>query len=359
MTTLANQPRGFSRRPAARGSVIIFVFGVIILTAFLLTKLIDRAGGELLAEAKAGKRAPLREEAYGVLNATLAVLASVAATDGGLYAPAQGWKDPLTFVTGVPSPGYQAQVSFADESGLLSLPHTDPVTLQRYLEGLGLARTDAERVLDALLVWTKPDYTATTYEADPHQYENAALPYAPPQRPLHTWEELRSIRVTRELFFDEQGEWNELGEKFRAGLTLHDIGQINLNSAGSSVLTALGLDAQQTGNIAHSRADPRATPFYRSVPEASGAWGTDLGAVTAAGVTTTCLRIHVTISQGGHVFRLEAVVTSGKAPATTTVNPRISTAAAAPDTTPAVRNWTRNRIDSPFHILELREDTGP
>ena len=352
------------RRRSRRGSVIIFVLGVIFLTAFLLTKLIDRSGGELLAEAKASSRAALREEAYNVLDATLAVLASVNATDGGLYAPGQGWADPLTWVKGIPAAGYQAHVDFADESGLLSLPHVDDTTLQRYLEGIGCASADAEKLVDALNVWTKRDYSARTTEADPQQYESGPLPYAPPQRALRSWEELRAIRVTRELFFDEQGNWNELGGRFRADATLHNIARANLNATRTPVLTALGLDSTQTGQIERNRADPHALPFFRTAAEASGAWGADLTAVNA-GTTVLCLRVRITVSQGGRVFRLEAVVTPGTAPAAPAAPPPpppntpAGSAAAAPETIPAVRNWTRNRIDYPFVILELREDSGP
>ncbi|MFI5337702.1 MAG: hypothetical protein ACHQ5A_13015, partial [Opitutales bacterium] len=311
----------------------------------------------------ASSRAPLREEAYAVLDTSLAVLGSISATDGGLHGPAQGWQDPLAFVTGVPSAGYQASVVVEDESGRLPLPHIDDATLQRYLEGLGCARADAERVIDALSVWTKQDYSATTYEADPHQYEAAALPYAPPQRPLHTWDELRAIRVTRELFFDEHGQWNDLGRRFCADASLHSFAHVNINSARSSVLIALGLDPQQTGNIERLRSDPKATPFFRTVGEASAAWGADLATITV-GADALCLRLKITVSQGGRIFHLEAVVANGNTPAPAPPPPATNggapgTTGTGAESTPAVRNWTRNRIDYPFRILELHEDTGP
>jgi hypothetical protein len=351
-------------RHSRRGSVILFVLGVIFLTAFLLTRFIDRSGGELLAEAKASSRAPLREEAYSVLDAALGVLASFNATDGGLHAPGQGWQNPLAYTQQAPNPGYTATVVIEDESGRLPLQHVDAATLQRYLEGIGCTRTDAEHVVDALMVWTKQGYTALTTEADPHQYESAPLPYGPPQRALRSWDELKAIRVTRELFFDETGRWNELGQRFRRGASLHNFARVNVNSASPDVLVGLGLDPQMAGKVDQVRSDPRTTPYQRTVGEASTAWGTDLSAL-AAGADALCLRVKVTVAQGARVYRLEAVVSpgnsaqSGPPPSAPSSTPATGNASTTTEGTTAVRSWSRNKVDYPFRILELREDTGP
>lgn len=365
-------PASISRQPPhqrRRGSVIIFMLGVIFLAAFLLTRLIDRAGGELLAEAKATSRAPLRAEAYSVLETSLAVLSSLSSTDGGLHAPGQGWSNPLAYVAEVPSAGYTADVVIEDESRKLSLPKIDESVLQRYLETIGLPRADAERAVDALLAWTKSSYTAHTYDADPRQYESAPLPYAPPQRALRSWEELRAIRVTRELFFDEQGNWNELGQKLRADLSLHSFAATNVNAASPTALVALGLEASQSEVVERMRA-LQTTPFQRTVSEASTAWGTDLTALHAS-ANVTCLRLLISVHQGGRNFHLDVVVSSGNAAAssqnasgtnngsTTTSSSDSSSTTSKIETAPATRAWSRKSIDYPFVILELREDTGP
>src|SRR4051812_46867390 len=54
-----------------RGSVIIFVLGVILLTSFLITRLMDRAAVELAAESKASSKTAMRQEAYSALEASL------------------------------------------------------------------------------------------------------------------------------------------------------------------------------------------------------------------------------------------------------------------------------------------------
>jgi len=355
-----------SRLHSRRGSVILFVLGVIFLTAFLLTRFIDRAGGELLAEAKASSRAPLREEAYSTLEASLGVLASVSTTDSGLHSPEQGWKTPLAYTTQLPDKGFVTKVEVLDESGKLSLPKIDPPLLQRYLETLGCSKTDGEKVVDALMAWTRSDYSAVTNEADPHQYEGSSLPYAPPQRPLRSWEELRAIKVTRALFFDEQGQWNELGRAFCENLSLHSFTPVNVNTAPTVVLVALGMDPSQSDVVERARADPHTKRYFPSVPEASAAWGTDLTRLPV-GADATCLRLRITVNQGSRIFRLEAVVVPGNTAAQTAgqgqaaapaANATAGDAAKSTEGTTAVRSWSRNRIDYPFTILELREDSG-
>ncbi len=75
-----------------------------------------------------------------------------------------------------------------------------------------------------------------------------------------------------------------------------------------------------------------------------------------------CLRIHVTVKQGAHVFELEAVVQPG---ANSTRNSSTDGAAAAPadpnakpQTPVDARATTSKRIDYPFRILELLEKDG-
>ena len=356
--SLPRQPR--------RGSVILFVLGVILLTAFLLTRLIDRAGGELLAETKAASRTTLRDEAYSALETTLAVLADVSANDRGLHAPAQGWDDPLDYAAYEPPPGITVAVSFEDETGKLPLATVSETVLQQYLANIGVTAIDAERLTDALLAWTKADYLPRTTEADPRTYENAALPYAPPHRALHSFEELRAIAIVRDLFFDHEGQWTELGDRFRADVSLQSFNRVNVNSARPSVLVALGLDPTLAVTLADELApapDPSRDPkFYRSIAEAAAEHGTVLNSA-GLGADVQCLCVRVTVRQGSRVFQLEAVVSPGNTAAQTPAPAPAPTTTSDPNATPATpvdpRAITSKSIDYPFRILELRETDGP
>ena len=343
------------------------MLGVILLTAFLLTRLIERAGGELLAETKAANRTTLRDQAYGALEVTLAVLADISAADGGLYAQQQGWDKPLEYAGYEAPAGFDIAVTFEDETGKIPLPTVNEAVLQHYLETIGASVSDAEKLTDSLLVWTKKDFLPSSSDADPRNYENSPLPYKPPQRALRTFEELRAVSVARDLFFDAEGRWSELGDKFRADSSLYEFNNVNVNSAHSSVLVGLGVDATQAGAVAHeaeSSADPKnGNKFYRSLAEASAAHGGSL-AQAGLGAEVQCLRVRVTVMQGARVFLLEAVVQPGNSGGQTAANaPAPATANPDPNVPPPTpvdpRALTRKSIDYPFRILELRESDGP
>lgn len=351
-------------RRLRRGSVILFVLGVILLTAFLLTRLMDRAETELLAESKAANRATLRDQAYAGLEVTLAVLADVSAVDGGLHAPQQGWDKPLQYANYQPPPGFDVSVSFLDETGKLSLPRVNQTVLEHYLETIGAPVTDAERLTDTLLVWTKKGYLPGSSDADPRNYENSPLPYGPPERPMRTFEELRAVSVANKLFFDDDGHWNELGNRFRSGTSLYDFSDVNVNSANSSVLVGMGVDQTQADALAKETsggANPAHPPtYFRSVAEAAGVLGTGAGQ-TGLGAEVQCLRVLVTVRQGARVFLLEAVVQPGGSSnqAPSTAAPEKTDPNVPPPAPVDPRALTRKSIDYPFRILELKETDGP
>ena len=343
-----------------RGSVIIFVLGIILLAAFLITRLMDRASVELAAEAKAVKRADLRQEAFSAFEASLAVLADQAAAAEGLHDVSEGWDRPLELMTYEPAEGYVAEVTVEDESGKLSLPRANEEQLAAFLEAVGCPATANDRLVDALLTWTRPDHISL--EGDPLEFDTAALPYAAPQRALRSFEELRAIPAAREVFFDEFGRWNETGLRFRTGASLFSFNATNVNSAGADALLAHGLDQGRIGAIEASRRDRRTagSSFYRSPAELAGAWGRD-ATPPGLGTEALCLRVTVHTRFGGRAHRLEAWVArpGAVAPARTTPPAAREPGAAPAVTEPAsVRNNPRKRLDYPFQILELRENDG-
>lgn len=340
-----------------RGSVVIFVLGIILLAAFLITRLMDRAAVELAAESKAVKRADLRQEAFSALEASLAVLADQAAAGDGLHDPSEGWNQPLELMEFLPSEGMTVEVTVEDETGKLSLPRADEEKLAVYLETIGCPATSVERIVDALLAWTRADHVPL--EGDVLEFPNAALPYAVPQRALRSFEELRAIPALREVFFDEFGRWSEIGRRFRAGASLFSFNATNVNSAGADALLAHGLDRGRVSMIEASRRDRiEGTGLYRSAAELAGAMGRE-ATPPGLGTEARCLHVIVTVQFGGRGQRLDAWVSRGSEAG---AGRRAQTEAReAADTQQAsavasVRNNPRKRLDYPFQILELREN---
>lgn len=345
------------RRDPRCGSVVIFVLGIILLAAFLITRLMDRASVELAAESKAAKRADLRHEALSALEASLAVLADESAVRSGLHDVSEGWDRPLALMNYQPAAGYTVESVVEDETGKLSLPVADEEALRGFLEAIGCPITALDRLVDALLVWTKPDYLSVESDTDGATFAGAALPYAAPQRAMRSFAELRAIPAARELFFDEHGEWNELGRRFRAGASLFAFNASNVNSALPEVLLARGLDEARVAAITSARDDKNSRmSVYRSPAELAGAWGRD-AAPPGLGTEVLCLHIIVMVKSGARECRLDAwVQPAGAGTSAPARRPAGTDNVAKPPV--SVRNNPRKSMDYPFQILELRDNDG-
>ncbi|HEX2861754.1 MAG TPA: hypothetical protein VHN79_08940 [Lacunisphaera sp.] len=355
---MSARPGILSAKTRRRGSVVVFVLGIIMLAVFLITRLMDRAAVELAAESKATKRADLRQEAFSALEAALAVLADEAAAGDGLHDLSEGWDRPLRLMNYVPSEGYVAEVVVEDETGKLSLPQATEETLLAYLTAIGCPLTATDRVLDALLTWTRPDHISL--ERGSLEFDTAALPYDAPQRALRSFEELRAMPAVRDIFFDEQGRWNEIGNRFRAGASLFSFSATNFNSAAADSLLAHGLDRSRVSAIEQARKNRAAgmSSYYRSPAELAGAWGRD-APPPGLGTEALCLRVVVLVRFGGRDYRLDAWVgrPGSVSPGRTATGPtRDPGSAPAEPVIPSVRNNPRKRVDYPFQILELREN---
>lgn len=331
-----------------RGSVILFVLGLVLLTSLLLTQFISRAHTELLTEARRSQIEPLRNEAYSVLQVSLAVLSDFAAVDEGLHAPAQGWGEPLVYADYTPPEGFTVAAEILDESGKLPLTNRDAAALQSLLRELNVPITEADRFVEALLAWTESEAIARSIDSSITTIDGVPALTAP-QAALRSFDELRFIPAIRAVLCDEQGDWNETGRALLDNVTLHPLTAINVNSASAVVLNALGLDAgaiEARRNTATNRRDN----VLRSLSEI-GAPAAETATGIQTGVSATLLRIRIVTAYGARRFTLEAIVQPGGSE--TPPNPP---SAAEEATEP--RPWTRNSIDSGFRILEIQENNG-
>jgi general secretion pathway protein K len=378
-TALPPPPASARRAPARRGrrtggSVILLVLVILFFAALALTRFIEKASVELLAEVRAADQARLRSDAYSALEVTLAVLADFLVVDGGLFGQGQGWDRPFDHAQYTPREGTKVDVTFEDESGRLSLPRIDQTTMQVMFESFGLLQRDAERVTDALLVWMRANHTAASYDTDPQVYERAEPSFKPPQRSLRTFQELAAIEVARDYFFDKEGQPTDLWRQFTDAVSLYDFDHANLNAARPATLTIAGLDSIQSAAVTDflgGRAPrmPGAPPYFKS----AGELGTLLGPNAPRhnlGTQVRCLRINVTVQEGAATFRVSAVIAPpGGATAVGPVRPPPTTnttagantvtagnvAATNPTNAPAASTAPKI-LNYPFQVLEILED---
>jgi general secretion pathway protein K len=351
---------------ARRGSILIVVLVTILFATFLLTRLIESSSTDLILAMRRADREHLRADAYAALETTLATLVDFRTVDGGLYAPAQGWSDPLGYAGYVPRAEVTMAVSFEDESAKLSLPRINLDTLNGLLVQFGLSPHDAARVADAMMVWMRSGHVAGETATSASVYEQGDPPAHPPYRSLGSFDELSAITVARDFFYAADGRPKPLWYDFIRHVSLYPFAATNLNAASPPVLMASGWDARQADVLQAYLAAPLSTtrmrPYLRSLQEARQQVGNV--AVRNLGVQIQCLRINVTARQGAAQLRLSALVTwsdpvTQPGPAAAAGSP--SAPAAGSQATPAVaaKPVAANSLQYPFTVLELSETTLP
>ncbi len=358
--------------PQARGSVVVVVLITLLFASFLLTRLIESSSTDLLIAVRNADRDRLRADTRAAMETVLAALMDFRTVDGGLYAPTQGWDDPLGYAGYVPREGVTMEVGFEDESAKLSLPRIPLDTLNALLVQLGLTTADATRVADALFVWMHNGHVAAETATSATVYEQADPPADPPYRSLRSFDELASIAVARDFFYDENGHPKPLWNSFTQAVSLYQFGSTNLNSASPTVLLATGWDTNQIDTLQKYLVTPvsatKSRPYLRSLQEARR----QVGNVTTRnlGGQIQCLRVNLTAHQGPAQLKLSALVTwSGQAslPAPVAATPASAPAATTPSqqassnvqTQTQTKAATANTLRYPFTVLEISETTLP
>jgi len=355
-----------------RGSVVVVVLVTLLFAALLLTRLIETSSTDLLIAMRTADRDRLRADAYGALETTLAALVDFRTVDGGLYAPVQGWSDPLTYAGYTPREGVTMDVAFDDESAKLSLPRMNLDTLNALLVQLGLSVTDAARVADAMFVWMRLNHTAAETATSATAYEKLDPPSQPPYRSLRSFDELADIAVAKDFFYDADGHPKQLFNDFVAAVSLYQFASTNLNTAPNNVLVATGWDTTQTDALQKYLASPVGTtktrPYIRSLAEARRQVGN--APSRNLGAQIQLLRVTVTAHEGAAQLKLSVLVTWGgqaSLPLSFAANPVGTTNATAQAPTASTSAQTRtqtatanaNTLRYPYTVLELTETSIP
>jgi general secretion pathway protein K len=374
------RPAHTPRRRSQRGTVLIIVLVTLVFASVALITFMDKATNDLLVDHREAQAQRLRMEAYSALETTLGVLVDFQQTLNGLHSPMEGWSDPLGFAGYTPSEGRTVDVAFEDESGKISLPHADQPTLTRLFESWDVAQPDAEMLADALMGWMHKEHVYSTPISP--DYEQSAIPYDPPLRPLRTYDELAAIDKVREFFFDANGRPNDYYRRFVDSVSLLDFAQSNINGAAAGTLASVGQyteSQRQAMNdylTGHGQYQNNGPGYFRDTGQAQALVG-EGGNSSAFSTTISALRIIITVHEGKTQFRVAAVVTtSGSAKVVqetatsqktetsspTSQNQPNNTSPNAAQPKPAVAgngtqpSTTTENLRYPFTLLEIREN---
>lgn len=379
-----NPARLRKTRRRVAGSVLVIVLITVIFASLALVVFMEKASNDLIVEQRDAETRRLRAEAYSALEVTLAVLEQFRQVNNGLRSPTEGWNDPLAFAEYTPTDDRKVEITFEDESGKISLPRANVVTLTNLFKAWELPQTDVEALADALGGWMRRDHVYASGLTP--SYEQSAIPYEEPKRPLRSYEELIAIDKVRELFYTEDGNPNDLWKRFADSVSLLDFQRTNINGAKPDALAALGqLDETQRQNVddflkGTGSYQNNGPAFFRSPQEAGQVAGPS-GDLGVFGATISALRIFVSVHDGQSVYRLAAVVAPPNGATTVATNATAQrTEASAPTARPSTpqqnqpnatqaSNNPANRppggtgaaaadrnLRYPFTLLEIREN---
>ncbi|PXA04518.1 hypothetical protein DDZ13_04905 [Coraliomargarita sinensis] len=339
-----------SCRESRKGSVLIAVLAIILLLSFLITRFMEEALEDLEYRSIFNEPVDVRSYAYSVLEVSLATIHEVALIDEGkLYAPEQGWGQPLEYANVEVPNGWEVSVEITDMGGKLAINTMDEELLNRMLEesfefDFGTARELSSMLLD----WIDEDNSKRLNGAESEDYLRRNPPYRAANGPLQTLEELRMIEVWEDEFFHETGEPNELFTKLSDMVSVYHSGKVNLNKAPAEVLELLAL---QDGYDEEYLFDGLEQPYLTQTPGTAN--------TATSGVEISLLRVTVSLYRGNVPYTISALV-----------EPNFSTGSGGPggnnpgrrSDDDAPRTGTPEEQDAiryPFKILQLSEyDAG-
>ena len=305
--------------PCQRGSVIVLVLVFIVLLSFIVVAFLEEATAKVKYYGLFHNRDDLRVDAYSALEISLAVINEYREVEGALWAPAQGWGNPLEQAGFTPAHAERVTVSFADEAGRLPLASLDYDGLLDLFSVLGFDLPQAEELADGLLDWTDEDDLRRLNGFDGDDYEDRTPPYKAANAPIQSWDTFRLIHPFDTYFWDEDGRPLPQWAEFKSSVSLYHTGAVNLNQAPPvvrawleerGILYSAGLDDYINGRDGESGTED--DRIWRKDQNGS-LLNNDSNLVTGE---LELLRIRVEAVRGEARFVVEALVTwSGSTPA--------------------------------------------
>lgn len=331
-----------------RGSVLVAVLAMIMLLSFLVTQVMNEALEDLEYRSLFSEPVELRSYAFSMMELSLATVQEIALIDEGkLYAPEQGWSDPLAYAGVRPPNGWQVAIEIHDESGKLPLNRLEEAQLNRLLEeSLEFDFGTSRELSSMLLDWIDPDDSRRLNGAESEDYLRRDPPYKAANAPLQSLEELRLIEVWDETFFDEAGRPNEQFEQLERMVTVRHGGTVNLNSAHARTLELLALGDGYDDRSLFDGLD-RDQPYLKRLPEGADS--------EFSSTEIQLLRVTVKVFRGDLPYTIHALVEPAFADGESASN-----RGRAPGTRDrsALRKGSmeeQNALNYPFRILRLSE----
>ncbi len=166
-----------------RGSILVFILALIVLLSVLCMRLMQETVQELRHVSQFHRRDDLRMHAYSALDVAVGALNEFMMLEKTLYAPSQGWGDPLSYAEITPLDSrVQWSISLIDESGkvpISAISEKDLVSLfaiMRAEEDSLVNEDDGQLFYDTLMDWQDADEEERDEGAEDGFYEDLEIP---------------------------------------------------------------------------------------------------------------------------------------------------------------------------------------
>ena len=336
-----------------RGSILIFVLGIVVLLGALCLRLREETVQELRHVSQFHKRDDLRLHAYSLLDITVGVLNEFRTLDSKSLKTGGGWEKPLEWSELTPlDPRVRWSVSFQSESGESGKAPLFSTNEKVFKEIFAIMDNGSDRLVDeaqgqafydAWMDWQDSDSNEREEGAEDDYYEDQNPSYFTPGENIRSFDEFRMIkgfgydsdsRDDSGLFFDKYGNETENMQNFRKSFSFYHEGSVNLFEASDFLLRYICGDDDDIYEKIRSGELNAESPRMQVDSPIPISWG-----------TSPTLRVNILVMKGKARFQLHAVLTDNDKIA---VKPKSSNQ--------IKRSDLNSKLKYPFRVFSLREN---
>ena len=349
-----------------KGSILVFVLALIVLLSVLSFRLAEETIQELRHVSQFHRRDDLRMHAYSALDLATGVLNEFKALEGQLYAPGQGWGDPIGYSGISPTDSnVRWSIKITDESAKLSLKKVSPKDLTEIFalmhnrESSLLDEDDGKPYYDALMDWQDVDEDERDEGAEDNYYEGLDDPYFTPGRPISNYEEFRMIKgfgydeeesEYSGLFYNFKGSETSNMNDFRSSFSFFYEGPVNVNGMSSFLKKYLcGDDNALLDDLANGPSNITGESFYTNSSDPNLNRLRTKTSIPLS-VSASVFRVEISVNKGKSNFRLHAILSSDLGVQHKSRTQQSVQAKVLP------RSRKNVDLQYPFRILSLREN---
>lgn len=347
-----------------KGSILVFILALIVLLSVLCMRLMQETVQELRHVSQFHRRDDLRMHAYSALDVAVGALNEFMMIERTLYAPSQGWGDPLSYAEITPLDSrVQWSISLIDESGkvpISAISEKDLVSLfsiMRAEEDSLVNEDDGQPFYDSLMDWQDADDEERDEGAEDDFYEDLEFPYFTPGKKIESFEEFRMVKgfaydsdepEESGLFYSESGSETIHMKNFRDSFSFFHNGPVNINTASSYLVKFLcGDDDSLYDEILTGPSGSSGDPFFKNMNDPKLAQMRNNRSISTS-TSATVFRVLVKVSKGKANFQLHAILGSG--------NAMQAPPKSGKGKVQKPRSQQNTKIQYPFRILSIREN---